>query len=116
MIALGLPILLFVTGGTDNIINYPIIFLTVISMSIFFSVHYLVLYYLLQPYNKSLEMKSTTYSLISSFTYFICYWAAGVKLPTLVFGSLMILFSLIYVGVSLIIAYRQAPKTFKIRN
>ena len=47
----GLALLLYLSGGTDNPINYAILFVSIIAMSIFFSVHYLVLYYLLQTYN-----------------------------------------------------------------
>lgn len=44
-LAIGLPILLFISGGTDNILNYFILFISIIAMSVFFSTHYLVIYY-----------------------------------------------------------------------
>lgn len=55
MIALGLPMLLYMTGGTDELFNYAVLFVSIIAMSVFFSVHNMVLYYLLQPYNTNLE-------------------------------------------------------------
>ena len=36
-------------------------------MSMFFSVHYLTIYYLLQPYNAGTEMKSGTYRIVSAY-------------------------------------------------
>jgi hypothetical protein len=116
VIACGLPLLLFVTGGTDKPLNYVVLFISIIAMSIFFSVHNMVLYYLLQPYNADLQLKNASYSLISSLTYFICYFAIGKKVPTLLFGALIIAFCVLYVIVALILAYRLAPKTFKLRQ
>ena len=116
IIGSGLTILLFVTGGVENNIDYLLTFFTIIAYSIFFSVHYLVLYYLLQPYNINLEMKNPMFSIISSATYFICYFAIQLKIPTLLFGSCMIIFSIIYSLVALFLSYKYASKTFKLRN
>lgn len=115
IIAMGLPLLLYITGGTDNFLNYPILFISIISMSIFFSIHHLVLYYLLQPYNVHSETKSSVYSIFNFITYFACYYLINLKMPTISFGLLMILFVLIYSILSLILAYKKAPKTFKLR-
>lgn len=115
VLAIGLPALLFISGGTDNPLNYVVLFLSIIFMSIFFSVHYLVLYYLLQPYNVNLEVKNFTYSMITSGTYFVAFLAMKVKLPTLAFGGCIILFTVLYVVIALGLTYKYAPKTFKLR-
>lgn len=114
IIGLGLDILIYVSGGASLEI-YIITFLTIISMSIFFSVHYLVLYYLLQPYNIDLEIKNPTFSMICGITYFICYMAINIELPTIIFGTCMIIFSILYSLISLFLAYKYAPKTFKLK-
>ncbi len=115
-IAFSLCLLLLLTGGTNNIFNYLILFISIIAMSIFFSVHYLVMYYLLQPYNVNTEMKSSTYSIVQSLTYVVCYFMIGLKLPTIIFGLAMTLFCIIYSLISLLIANKLAPRTFKLRN
>lgn len=116
LIGLGLALLLFVTGGTDNNLNYLILIVSIISMSIFFSVHYLVMYYFLQPYNATTEVKSTTYGFVQSLTYFVCYYMIELKLPTFYFGIATIIFCIAYSIISLVIAYCIAPKTFKLRQ
>lgn len=116
VIAIGLVIMLYLTGGTSNNFNYLIIFVSIIAMSIFFSVHYLVMYYLLQPYNVNTEIKSSTYMVVQWLTYFVAYYLIGKKIPTFYFGILMSSFCIIYSFVSLFIAYKYAPKTFKIRQ
>lgn len=112
----GLAVLLYVSGGTDNPLNYAVIFISVICMSIFFSVHYLTVYYLLQPYNAGTEIKSGTYQAVMSGTYFVCFFMMKLKMPTLVFGCMTILFCLVYCGAACFLVYRFALKTFRLRT
>lgn len=112
----GLALLLFLSGGTDNPLNYVIILVSVACMSVFFSVHYLTLYYLLQPYNAGTEMKSGTYQILMMVTYVACYMMMQLRLPTFVFGLSAIAFCVLYSLVACFLVYRVAPKTFRIRS
>lgn len=116
VIAVGLPLLLWLTGGTDDPLNYLLLFVSILAMSVFFSVHNMVLYYLLQPYNVNVEVKSAAFGVVNSLTYIVCYVAIGKEVPTLVFGSLISAFCVVYVIAALLLAYRLAPKTFKLRQ
>ena len=109
-----LSILLAVSGGT-SFSTYVVIFFSIIAMSIFFSVHNLVLYYLLQPYSIGMEMKSMTYNIASFLTYWICYYISDLKVSSFLFGFLMIVFAILYSLISLYLVYTRAPKTFKLR-
>lgn len=111
----GLALLLYVSGGTDNPLNYAVLFVSVVCMSVFFSVHYLMLYYLLQPYNAGTELKSGTYKLAMAATYIVCYVLMQLRFPTLIFGAVTIAFCVIYCIAASVLVYRLAPKTFKIR-
>ena len=111
----GLALLLFATGGTDNPLNYVVLFVSVVALSIFFSVHYLTLYYLLQPYNSGTEIKSGTYQFMTGATYFVCYMTMQVKMSTVIFGIMTIVFCVIYCIAASILVYKLAPKTFRIR-
>ena len=115
-IGAGLAFLLFATGGTDNQLNYVVLFVSIVALSIFFSVHYLTLYYLLQPYNAGTEITSGTYQLITSGTYIVCYTMMRFKMSTLIFGVMTIVFCIIYCVVASILVYKFAPKTFRIRT
>lgn len=115
IIGLGLPLILLLTGGTGNPLNYFVLFISIIAMSIFFSVHHLVIYYLLQPYNINSETKNTTYTIVSILTYVVCYYMIDLRLPTLSFGLATIIFAIAYSLISLFLVYKFAPKTFKIR-
>lgn len=115
VIGFTLALLLFLSGGTSNVYNYFVLFFSILAMSVFFSVHYLVMYYLLQPYNVHTEMKSSTYSVVQGVTYFVCYYMMQLRLPTFYFGLSVTEFCILYSLLSLWFAYRLAPKTFKLR-
>lgn len=84
--------------------------------SVFFSVHYLMLYYLLQPYNAGTEMKSGTYQLAMWATYFFCYLLIRLEMSTLMFGVVCIALCAAYIAAACALVYRVAPRTFRIRN
>lgn len=115
VIGFTLALLLFLSGGTSNVYNYFVLFFSILAMSVFFSVHYLVMYYLMQPYNVHTEMKSSTYSVVQGVTYFVCYYMMQLRLPTFYFGLSVTAFCILYSLLSLWFAYRLAPKTFKLR-
>lgn len=116
VIAVGLCLCLYISGGTKQPLNYLLIFLCINAMSAFFSVHYLVLYYVLQPYNINMQAKGTLYGIISMITYLVCFQLMNVRLATFPFTIAVIVFSIIYILISLIIANKYAYKTFKIKN
>ena len=115
-IGFGLALLLWAAGGTDNVMNYLVIVISIPALSMFFSVHYLMLYYLLQPYNAGTELKSGTYSLIMWVTYFFCYLLLRLDISTMMFGIMTIVFCVLYCLIACILVYRIAPRTFRIRN
>lgn len=115
VIALGLPLILFASGGTDNPWDYSILFVSIISMSIFFSVHYLTLYYLFQPYNAGSELKNGAYQFITGLTYVVCYMLLDLEVSSAAFGGLCIAFCLGYSVIACVLVYFLAPKTFRIR-
>lgn len=116
VIGAGLTGLLFVSGGTSQPLNYAVLFVSILCMSVFFSVHNLTAYYLLQPYNAETEIKSGTYQAVMTITYLICIGFAQVRLPILAFGLSCILFCLIYSAAAGLLIYKLAPRTFRLRS
>lgn len=112
----GAALLLALSGGTDNPLNYAVLIVAPLAVSMFFSIHYLMLYYLFQPYTVGSEMRGGPYSLISGGTYFVCYMLMQMQLPTLMFGLVCILFCVCYCLIAYALVYKFAPKTFKIRS
>ena len=111
----GLALLLFASGGTDNPVDYGVLVISILAMSVFFSVHYLTIYYLLQPYNIGTEMKNGTYQLVLSGTYLACFMLMRLQVPILTFGLMTIAFCVLYCVLASLLVYRLAPKTFRLR-
>lgn len=112
----GLALLLFASGGTDNLLNYGVLVVSILCMSLFFSIHYLTIYYLLQPYNAGTEIKSGTFRIVSIVTYLVCYGMIHLKMPILVFGAACIAFCVVYSAAACVLVYKFAPRTFRIRT
>ena len=115
VIGVGLSVILFVSGGTENPLNYVVLVVSILFMSMFFSIHYLTVYYLLQPYTAGTEMKSGTYRIVMVLTYVVCYAMMNFRLPILVFGVACIVFCVLYSIVASILVYKYAPRTFRLR-
>ena len=116
ILAIFLPIIIYITGSTTNIIDYISIPLFIIVLSIFFSTHYLIIYYLLQPYNKKMQLKSISYMIVSFFTYFISYQLTKITLSPTIFSLLGIIITIIYIILGISLVYKYAPRTFKIKK
>ena len=116
VIAIGLPLLIYITDKNTNPWIYPIVFICIIATSIFFSIHYLTCYYLLQPYNSMTETKSSTYSIVMSITYLVCFAFIYLKMNAFVFGLIMITFCIVYIIIASTLVYRYASKTFRLRQ
>lgn len=115
VIGTGLALLLYLSGGTDEPLNYAMLIVSILCISMFFSVHYLTIYYLLQPYNAGTEIKSGTYRMVVMLTYFVCYGIMRLDMPTFVFGLGTIIFCVAYCVIACILVYKMAPKTFRLR-
>lgn len=115
ILGVGLSACLYMTGKCDSLLTYLLVTVTIIAESVFFSVHYLVIYYLLQPYNAGTEVKSGMYKLISGVTYFACYCMINVQMPAVKYGCIMTGFAVAYCIIGCVLVYKIAPRTFKIR-
>ena len=114
VIGIGNTCLLYFSSVNCSLLTYITSFIFIICLSVFFSVHYLVIYYLLQPYNKNMQMKKVSYSFVSFLTYFITFELTYVVVNSNILSVFGILFVIIYIILSLLLVYRIAPRTFKL--
>ena len=74
----------------------------------------MVLYYLLQPFNKDIIIRKFSYTIISFLTYFVSYMFTSFVFSSLLFSIFIIIFTVIYIVLSMILVYKYSPRTFKI--
>ena len=75
----------------------------------------MVIYYLMQPYNSDMKVVNNMYNIVLFLTYFIAYQATKLNLSSTIFSISVIIFTFIYVNIALILVYKKAPKTFKLK-
>ena len=114
-VGLGITALYLACPGRANLLVCAVYAVSIPALSIFFSVHYLTLYYLVQPYNAGTELKSATYQIAMWGTYLVCFFLMNLEIPALAFGITVIAFCLAYCAVSCVLVYKMAPRTFRLR-
>lgn len=123
---LNTPVMLIFLSGTvilfilsENIAFWALL-LTLgfqVLLMVFFSLNYLILYYLLQPYTESMKTKSAIYSTIN-FVFlglFLLIIYSDVNMLPLIIPALS-LFIIVYLPIGLFAVYKKAPKQFKLRT
>lgn len=113
-IILGILVLSTVSGARNYMEILPVI-LMLISLSLFFSIHYIFMYYIFQPYTSSMEVKNPFFSIINGLVYFVSYMALQIRTPAAAFLPVIIIFSILYALVAVILVYKKAPQTFRVK-
>lgn len=118
----GLPLLVsWVWLGAMKLIfnietaDILIIAMQIASLWVFFSVHTLFIYYIFQPYNDEFELRHPIYQVINGIVYFISYLSMNMRWQGSWVAPVFIAVAVIYSVIALILVYRLAPKTFKVR-
>ncbi|MGM9978307.1 MAG: hypothetical protein ACI33J_05870 [Clostridium sp.] len=111
----GLLILLILCDGVNGIIKVIPIFICIVLLYLFFSIYHLFMYYIFQPYTSKFETKSPLFSIINFVVYMLCLNISKVELNNVIFNSCVAIITIIFIPFSLIIIYKFAPKTFRLK-
>ena len=106
-----------------DLLNLVLLFVAPLSISIFFSTHYLTLYYLIQPFDSEAKTRAPLYSVCTVLTYILCYWMTAIdplrnllNSNPIMFTVILVAFCLVYSGFSCFLVYKIGPRTFKPRR
>ncbi len=114
LIIIGLLLAVSISGTGSYTDIIPVVMM-IISLSVFFTIHYLFMYYIFQPYTTSMEVKNPFYSIVNFGVYFLSYISLQIDAPALWFLPVLIIASLVYAGVAMVLIYKKAPKTFRVK-
>jgi len=103
------------SGSNSRFISLIPLFLCIICLSCFFSIHHLFMYYVLQPYTAELTVKSPSFTIITVVMYLVCYACLQIHTSSYYFTLGVLIVTLLYMAVALILTYKLAPRTFKLR-
>ena len=92
------------------------VFIAFFFGGIFFCIHSLVIYYLLQPYNVDLKMTGISYSVVNIATYFVVYSFSKATIDIHTLSLTIMIFCGVYFIIASLLVYNFAPLTFKIKK
>lgn len=115
IICLGLVISTILLGHTADIMKIVPLLLCTLILPIFYSVYYMAIYYLFQPYTSEMEKVSPAFKFASGFIYFLAYVSINYKGDPLIFTLIVLLVTVVTIAASLVLIYKKAPKTFRIK-
>lgn len=114
ILSAGLCALLALSGGADAA-SYIGLIVSLPCVSIFFSAHYLMMYYLLQPFTIGTKLKGGPYVVVNSVVYALTYAISRFSMPIPTFSLAAGAFCVTYCVAACIAVYRRAPQSFKLR-
>lgn len=113
--AIGCNLILFATGGQDYPFQYLMIFAICACMCISYSMYWLSIYYLFQPYTTTASVKGGAYNaayITFSILMSVIVWI-GVRSQIL--AAIMLVFTVLFVFFARKLVLKRAPKTWRIK-
>ena len=114
-LCVAITCIILASGYSGQLINMIPLFLCIICLACFFSIHHLFMYYVLQPYTAELTVKSPLFKIINMIVYIACYTSLQIKTSSYYFALGIIVITIVYMVIALIVTYKVAPKTFKLK-
>lgn len=115
VVGIGNIVLLIITGNF-NLLSLSTMFLFIILLSVFFSLHHLVMYYLLQPYDEDMKIKKLSFSICNVITYLLAFYISKFILSSFSLSIFGLVLCIIYMIFALKLVEKYAPITFKINK
>ncbi len=114
-ICLGTILLFLLPGMVWNLTDQLLFCLTILLLSVFFSVHYLFLYYVFQPYTTELGIKNPFFNILNTAVYVACYLCLQLDTVPSSFVWIVLTATTVYIIIALVLVYHFAPKTFRVK-
>lgn len=98
--------------GTADAIIYCV---TILALSLFFSVHHLFMYYIFQPYSTELNVKNPFFPIVNSIVLAVGIVCMQIKSSPGHFAMIIILSAVAYMLLALVLVYRFSARTFRVK-
>lgn len=96
-------------------LDMAVFLVSILLLGIFFGVHHLFMYYVFQPYTTELNVKNPFFSVINTVVYALCFLCMQIETAGTSFALGLLLFTCLYIAAALLLVYRFAPKTFRVK-
>ncbi|QGQ99338.1 hypothetical protein EHS13_32990 [Paenibacillus psychroresistens] len=114
--ALGAALTLIVLAAGEPLnLDLLLLWVCVLVLSVFFSVHHLLMYYIFQPYSTELNVKNPFFYLVNIVVSSASGISIVVKAPALPFTIAVVIITLVYLAAALILVRRFGHRIFRVK-
>lgn len=114
-ICLGANLLILFSGNGWGMTGVMAFSVTILGLSLFFSVHHLFMYYIFQPYSTELNVKNPFFIIVNSVVFGVGGACMQIKSTPAHFAMVVVLAAAVYVLLALILVYRYSARTFRVK-
>lgn len=114
-ICFALAGLLLISGTSINWTEIVPFLLSILLLSVFFSVHHMFLYYVFQPYTTELDVKNPFFKMINGAVYMACFVCLQIDAVPAGFVWGVLAATMLYIIAAFILVFKFAPKMFKVK-
>lgn len=114
-LAAALGLVIAAAGGGAPLAEYVWLGVSVLSLALFFTVHHLAVYYLLQPYTTELNIRNPLYFVVHYVVSILCGLCFVLRPDPAVFGLVLLAISAVCAVVSLLLVQRFGSRTFRLK-
>ncbi|MFZ2537918.1 MAG: hypothetical protein WAX04_03340 [Oscillospiraceae bacterium] len=114
-VSLAVVLIAKVAGVNWDIKSMLLFVVTILLLSVFFTVHHLFMYYVFQPYTTELNVKNPFFNIINGIVYVVCYVCLQIKSGTGTFTLIVLCSTVVYIIVALLLVFKFSSKTFRVK-
>lgn len=85
------------------------------SLTVFFSIVFLCMYYIFQPFTEGGNITGVGYKICTAGLYFLSYMCLQIKTPPAYFAVLLLTVTVLVMFLSMVLVWRMAPRTFHLK-
>ncbi len=112
---LAANLVLFYTGGQDYPFQYLVTLVIAAAICLVYSVIWLSMYYLFQPFTTTVNVKGGAYMAVRLITGFVLLILVWIPSHSLILAAVAVVFAAVLVFAMRKLIYRFAPKTWKLK-
>ena len=111
----GVFINLMLLGRFWNILQIIAILFCIVMLSVFFSVLFLCMYYIFQPFTEAGNTTSVGYKICTIGIYLVAYSCLQIHTPPTYFAAIILGVTVVTLVAALLLVWKLAPKTFRLK-
>ncbi|WP_313640840.1 hypothetical protein [Paenibacillus sp.] len=114
-ICIACTFLLLLSGEEWGLVDAVIFWVTILCLSLFFSVHHLFMYYIFQPYSTELNMKNPFFFIINSIVLGLSVACIGISSTSSFFSLIVLAGTIAYMVIAVTMVYKFSSRTFRVK-